>query len=539
MKVTTTGKVSILASAQTAIIGSLWLSQSVYGAPQQNTPKSPNIIFMFADDHAVQAISAFGSKINKTPNIDRIAENGAKFTRNFCANSICSPSRACVITGKHSHMNGVTEWQKFDGSQFTFPKALQAAGYSTGIFGKWHLGSNPTGFDEWMVYPGQGHYYNPVYRTPQGNKKITGYSVDVTTDQALGFLQRSKDSGKPFLLMCQFKAPHRTWMPATRFLHKYDDVTIPEPDTLFDDYSDRASPAAKHRMGIDKHMRMSYDLKVPNAKGKGIYDHGRMTPEQRAAWDAAYGPKNKAFKDANLKGKELVKWKYQRYIKDYLRCIAAVDENVGRILDFLKENGLDKNTIVVYSADQGFYLGEHGWFDKRWMYEESFRMPLIISWPGVIKPGTTISQLTQNIDFAPTFLEAAGLPVPAEIQGVSLIPLFKDPKAPWRDALYYHYYNHGGNKIQPRGEHGVPRHCGVRTERYKLIQYYTTGEWELFDLKNDPEELHSEYDNPEYAAIRKELKSKLDKLVKQYDAPIVEVGKAPDLSRYKTSGKAK
>ncbi len=515
----------------TVALGFAGFCPSAFGAPEALITDRPNILFIFSDDHAVQAISTFGSRINQTPNIDRIAEQGARFTRTFCANSICSPSRACVLTGKHSHMNGVTEWQKFDGSQFTFPKTLQAAGYHTGIFGKWHLKSDPTGFDEWMVYYGQGHYYNPDYKTPEGKKRINGYSVDATTDLALDFIKRNRGSGKPFVAMCQYKAPHRTWMPATRYLKKYDDVTIPEPETLFDDYSARATPAAKHRMGIDKHMRMPYDLKVPNAKGGGIYDHNRMTPKQRTAWDAAYDPKNKAFKEASLSGKELVKWKYQRYIKDYLRCIAAVDENIGRILDYLKAEGLDKNTIVVYSSDQGFYLGEHGWFDKRWMYEESFRMPLVMSWPGVIKPGTTISQLTQNIDFAPTFIEAAGLPVPDEIQGLSLLPLFADASAPWRDALYYHYYNHGGNQLQPRGEHGVPRHHGVRTERYKLIQYYTTGEWELFDLEKDPQEMHSEYDNPEYAPIKKELNLKLDAIIKQYKAPVVEIGKAPNLKR--------
>lgn len=512
-----------------AALGWTGLCQPACGAPEAATPDRPNILFIFSDDHAVQAISAFGSRVNKTPNIDRIANEGARFTRNFCANSICSPSRACVLTGKHSHLNGVTEWQRFDGSQFTFPKALRTAGYRTGIFGKWHLGSDPTGFDEWMVYLGQGHYYNPDYKTHAGKKRITGYSVDVTTDRALDFIKRNRGSDKPFLVMCQYKAPHRTWMPATRYLNKFDGETIPEPDTLFDDYSGRAAPAAKHRMGIDKHMRMDYDLKVPNAKGGGIFDYKRMTPTQRAAWDAAYGPKNRAFKEAKLTGRALVEWKYQRYIKDYLRCIAAVDDNVGRLLDYLKAEGLDKNTIVIYSSDQGFYLGEHGWFDKRWMYEESFRMPLVMRWPGVIKPGTTVSQLTQNIDFAPTFLQAAGLPVPGEIQGASLLPLLKDAGSPWRDALYYHYYNHGGNKLEPRGEHGVPRHHGVRTDRYKLIHYYTSDEWELFDLEKDPQEMHNEYANPEYAATLKELRSKLDQLVKEYDAPVVEIGKAPKL----------
>ncbi len=479
----------------------------------------PNIVFLFSDDHAVQAIGAFGSKVNKTPNIDRIAEGGALFPRNYCANSICSPSRACVLTGKHSHINGVTRWQEFDGSQFTFPKALQKAGYSTAIYGKWHLRSKPTGFDEWMVYQGQGHYYNPDYRTPKGPKRITGYSVEVTTDRALDFIKRHKDDGKPFLVMCQYKAPHRTWMPGPKYLHKYDDVTIPEPSTLFDDYKGRTSLPSKQRMEIDRHMRMDYDLKVPNAKGKGIFDHNRMTPGQRKQWDAAYGPKNKAFKEAHLTGRDLVKWKYQRYMKDYLRCIAAVDDNVGRVLDYLKAEGLDKNTIVVYSSDQGFYTGEHGWFDKRWMYEESYRMPLVMRWPGVIKPGTVVNKLTQNIDFGPTFLEAAGVSVPEDVQGRSMVPILENPDAPWRDALYYHYYDHGG-------EHQVPRHYGVSTDRYKLIHYYTSDEWELFDREKDPHELRSVYDDASYAEVRKELEAKLKELQKLYKTPPVKVGPA-------------
>ena len=495
------------------------LAQPLLAKDAAKTESRPNIVFLFSDDHAVRAISAYANAVNKTPNIDRIAEQGALFVRNYCANSICSPSRACVLTGKHSHLNGVTRWQKFNGGQFTFPKALQKAGYATGMFGKWHLTSDPTGFDEWMVFPAQGHYYNPDYRTPKGNKRIEGYCVDITTGLALDFLKRHKDADKPFLLMCQFKAPHRTWMPATRYLHLYDDVTIPEPPTLFDDYKTRPF-AAKQRMEIDRHMHMGYDLKVPTPSEKRwgrIFDHQRMTPAQRKAWDEAYGPKNKKFKEAHLTGRALVKWKYQRYMKDYLRCIAAVDENVGRILDYLKEQGLDKNTIVVYSSDQGFYTGEHGWFDKRWMYEESYRMPFMLRWPGVVEPGTVIDKLIQNIDFAPTFLEAAGLPAPAEVQGRSLVPILKNPKAPWRDALYYHYYDHGG-------EHQVPRHYGVSTARYKLLRFYTPGQegWELYDREKDPHELRNVYDDPAYAETVKMMKKKLEEVKKLYKAPTDE-----------------
>jgi arylsulfatase A-like enzyme len=487
---------------------------SAWADPESISAKPPHIVFLFSDAHAIQAISAYGSKINKTPNIDRIANEGAIFLRNYCANSICAPSRACVLTGKHSHMNGQrTNFDTFDGAQQTFPKLLQKKGYTTAIFGKWHLKTNPTGFDEWMIYPGQGVYYNPDYITPDGKKKIHGYAVEVTTNLALDYLKRNKD-GKPFLLMCQFKAPHRNWMPGPKYLHMYDDVTIPEPETLFDDYKGREKPASRHRMGIDNDMTFYYDLKVPQKHGR--YDGlmksfmHRMTPDQLAAWKKAYDPKNKIFMESHLEGKDLVRWKYQRYVKDYLRCVAAVDDNVGRILDYLHESGLDKNTIVVYSSDQGFYLGEHGWFDKRWMYEESFRMPLLMRWPGKIKPGTKIDKLTQNIDFAPTLLEAAGANVPKDIQGKSLLPLLSGKDVDWRKSLYYHYYEEGGG-------HGVTRQYGVRTANYKLIHYYAYNKWELFDMKKDPHEMKNLYKNPEYMKIRKDLEAELARLERLYE----------------------
>jgi arylsulfatase A-like enzyme len=474
-----------------------------------NITSHPNIVFIFSDDHACQAISSYGSKVNQTPNIDRIAIEGAIFRNNFCANSICGPSRATILTGKHSHMNGFfNNNDSFDGEQVTFPKLLQKAGYTTAIFGKWHLKSEPTGFDEWMVYPKQGSYYNPDYITPQGKKQLTGYSVKLTTALALDFLKRQNDPDKPFLLMCQYKAPHRNWNPGPKYLTKYDEMTIPEPETLFDDYQGRASPASNHAMGIDKHLRMHRDLKVPHTECK---DWSRMTEDQRKAFAEAYESRNIVFENAELQGTDLIRWKYQRYIKDYLRCIAAVDDNVGRILDYLEKNKLDKNTIVIYSSDQGFYLGEHGWFDKRWMYEESFRMPLIIRWPGKIKPGTIFTQLTQNIDFAPTILEAAGAKVHEDIQGISLMPLIKGEKTDWRKSLYYHYYEHG--------VHGVARHYGVRTERYKLIHFYTTDEWELFDLINDPQEMTSVYYNSAYKKVRKDLEAELNRLRNFYKVP--------------------
>lgn len=471
----------------------------------------PNILFIFSDDHALQAISAYdfrGRHLNKTPNIDRIANEGALFNANYCANSICSPSRATVLTGKHSHLNGVTKWQRFDGSQFTFPKSLHEAGYATALYGKWHLGSDPTGFDDWAIYPGQGNYYNPDYLTPQGKKQFQGYSVDLTTNLALDFLEKQKGSGKPFLLMCQYKAPHRNWMPGPGELDLYRDETFKEPDNLFDDYKDRAGPAAKHRMGIGEHLHMDHDLKFPADR---IMGRDRMSPEQLGKLKAIYQPENEAFAESNPQGHDLVRWKYQRYLRDYLRCVAAVDRNVGRLLAYLDDNGLADQTLVVYSSDQGFFLGEHGWFDKRWMYEESFRMPLMMRWPGVVKAGTKIDKLTQNIDFAPTFLAAAGLKAPAEIQGVNLLPLLKGETVKWRDALYYHYYD-------GPGEHGVAKHYGIRTERYKLIRYYAKADdtWELFDLAEDPLEMKSLHGVPAYAEVESQLKRQLETLKRQY-----------------------
>ncbi len=474
--------------------------------------KQPNILFIFTDDHAAHAISAYGSRVNRTPNMDRIAHEGAILRNCFCGNSICSPSRATVLTGKHSHKNGVTEWQEFDGSQFTFPKLLQANGYSTAIFGKWHLTSEPTGFDEWMVYPGQGHYYNPDLRTPEGMKRVPGYSVEIVTDLSLDFLARQADSDQPFLLMCQYKAPHRTWMPGPDYLDHYEDADLAEPPTLFDDYSHRSSVLKDHKMGIADHLIMHYDLKVPKP-GEGyesVFDFNRMDPEQQAAWMAAYEPRNQAFAAAGLEGDALTRWKYQRYMKDYLRVIDAVDDNIGRLLDHLDRTGLADNTIVVYSSDQGFYLGDHGWYDKRWMYEESLRMPFVIRWPGVIAPGTDIDQLTQNIDFAPTFIEAAGLPVPDEIQGVSMLPVLRGEQTAWRNAVYYHYYN-------DPCEHGVARHYGIRTEDLKLIYFYGADEWDMFDLERDPQELTSVYHDPAYAETRDMLKRQLVALREHYD----------------------
>ena len=369
----------------------------------------PNILFVFTDDHAYQAISAYGSMINHTPHLDRIARDGMRFDRALVTNSICAPSRAVILTGKYSHLNGVLNNRlEFDGSQQTFPKLLQAAGYQTAIFGKWHLKTAPTGFDAWEVLPGQGAYYNPDMRVGPADtrRRHEGYATDIVTDLSLEWLKERRDPDKPFMLMSQHKAPHRNWMPGPEHLALFDGQHIWEPPTLFDDYLGRASPAAKNRMEISRHMTLASDLKVAPPPGTPEDDrqlqqwkrmHGRLTPEQQAVWDAAYGPKNREFWEANPQGKDLIRWKYQRYIKDYLRCIASVDDNVGRLLRYLDETGLAENTVVIYSSDQGFYLGEHGWFDKRWMYRESLRTPLLVRWPGVVRRGSANSDLVSTL----------------------------------------------------------------------------------------------------------------------------------------------
>jgi arylsulfatase A-like enzyme len=481
----------------------------------------PNIVFIFSDDHATQAISAYGSRINQTPNIDRIANEGAIFLNSFCTNSICAPSRAVVLTGKHSHINGKIDngaRDPFDMSQPTFNKMLQAAGYETAMIGKWHLRSEPEGFDFWKVLPGQGHYYNPDFRTPAGDEQIEGYVTEIVTDLSLDWLQNGRDGEKPFLLMCQHKAPHRNWMPGPDHLMTYEGIDIPEPPTLLDDYSGRAFPAGDQEMSIRDHMMPAYDLKikpenpeVPGDIGNLARTYDRMTDAQKADWDAAYDPRNAAFYAANPQGDDLVRWYYQRYIKDYLRCIAGIDDSIGRVLDYLDESGLAENTLVIYSSDQGFYLGEHGWYDKRWMYEESLEMPFVARWPGRIPAGTRVPQLIQNIDYAPTFLELAGETVPADIQGNSLLGLMAgETPSDWRDSIYYHYYEYP----EP---HRVAPHYGVRTDRHKLIYYYETEEWELFDLVDDPQEMRSVYDAPERAELVATLKAELRRLREHYE----------------------
>lgn len=481
--------------------------------------RRPNVLFMFSDDHAWQAVSAYGGNLNQTPNIDRIAREGMLFNNCVVTNSICAPSRATILTGKYSHLNGVLDNAlTFDGSQQTFPKLMRNAGYQTALYGKWHLKSDPTGFDSWEVLPGQGNYYNPDFLTPQGRKRREGYTTDITVDLSLDWLKNGRDPNKPFLLMCQQKAPHRNWMPGPDHLTRYEDVKIPEPPNLFDDYRNRATPAAKNLMEIDRHMTLSGDLKLhplpdppPDAKAF-LGEYQRMSVSQRRMWDAVYKRRTEEFLRTNPTGKDLVRWKYQAYMKDYLRCIASVDDNVGRMLRYLDSEGLAEDTIVVYSSDQGFYLGEHGWFDKRWIYEESMRTPLVARWPGVTRPGSKCDLMVSNLDFGETFLDAAGAPVPADMQGRSFAPLLKgETPADWRKSFYYHYYE--------ENVHGVARHYGVRTSRYTLAHYYASDEWELFDREKDPRQMRNVYGRGEYARAQQELKTELARLRKELKVP--------------------
>ena len=511
--------------------------------------KRPNIIFIMADDHATQAISVYGHPISQlapTPNIDRIANEGAIFKNNFCTNSICGPSRAVILTGKHSHINGFKmNGDRFDGSQQTFPKLLKNAGYKTAVIGKWHLHGIPEGFDYWNILQDQGNYYNPnfVAVNPETKKvdttMIQGYATDIVTEDAIRYLEKIKDDTAPFMMMVQHKAPHRNWMPALRHVNKYDNVKFPVPDTYFTDHEgSMASKEQSQTIYVD--MYEGHDLKMTKKKGNPELAHNpwktdfeRMTPEQRADWDKAYQPKNDAFHDANLSGKDLDLWKLQRYLQDYLATIAAVDEGVGKILDYLKANNLEENTIVVYTTDQGFYLGEKGWFDKRFMYEESLGMPMLMKFPGAIKPGTEVTALTQNLDFAETFLDFAQVEIPNDMQGKSLKPLLTNTieDEDFRDAIYYHYYDFPAF-------HMVKKMYGVRTKRYKLIHVYDDiDEWELYDLETDPSEINNVINDENYDAIEVKLRERLNQLQTEYkvtDEEFKQASKAQIKRSYKS-----
>jgi arylsulfatase A-like enzyme len=496
---------------------------------KQTEAVRPNIIFIMSDDHAYQAISAYMDHLIETPNIDRIASEGMLFSNACVTNSICAPSRAVIFTGKHSHLNGkIDNRVPFDTTQVTFPQLLQQGGYQTAIFGKLHFGNNPKGFDQFKILPGQGSYYNPDFVTKdEGKIRVEGYTTDIITDFTLDWLKEEREPGKPFFLAFWHKAPHREWLPPERHYKEYIQKTFPEPETLFDDYEGRGSAAKEAEMNLLTHMNWAGDSKIyPEVMDElGIPETsnwdkrafegtvGRMTPEQRAAWDAVYGPMNEDFKKRypSMTEKEKMQWRYQRYMQDYLGSIAAVDDNVGRLLDYLDENGLAENTLVVYTSDQGFYLGEHGWFDKRFIYEESFKTPLLARWPGVIDPGSASDQMVQNLDFAQTILDAAGVSAPSDMQGESLIPLFKGEDENWdRDAVYYHYYEYPA-------VHMVKRHYGIVTREYKLAHfYYDVDEWELYDRHKDPQEMLNVYDDPAYADIVLELKTKLAELRVKY-----------------------
>lgn len=500
---------------------------SIYSFKPKQKNKRPNIVFIMSDDHAYQAISAYDNRLISTPNIDRIAKRGMLFTNASVTNSICAPSRATILTGKHSHINGkVDNVSPFDTTNVTFPQLLQQAGYQTAMFGKLHFGNNPKGFDQFKILPDQGSYYNPDFITKnEGNIKVKGYVTDIITDFTLGWLKNERDKEKPFMLMYLHKAPHRSWLMAERHMKEFTNKSFPEPETLFDTHE--GMPAAKAaEMKIHGNMAWAGDSKVyPDMMDElGLKDIGfdkfryraevgRLTPEQKANFDAAYKPVMDEFKKRypKMTDKDLAKWRYQRYMQDYLGTIKSVDENVGRVLDYLEANDLMDNTIIVYTSDQGFYLGEHGWFDKRFVYNESFKTPLLVSWPNRIKAGTKSDALVQNLDFAQTFLDAAGVKQPTDMQGVSMMPVLTGNMKNWkRDAVYYHYYEHPS-------EHNVNRHYAVITKQYKLIHHYFDMDyWELIDLKKDPKEQHNYYNDPAYAKIRKNLHKRLDELRIQY-----------------------
>lgn len=456
-------------------------------AQQQKAQQHPNIVYIMCDDHAYQCISAYGSALSKlapTPNIDRLAERGMRFDRAFVENSLSTPSRACLMTGQYSHQNGQRQLgEGIDTTRTFFTELLQEAGYQTAVVGKWHMGCDPKGFDYYHVYNDQGQYWNPQYRGTDTNNEFVveeGYSTDLTTDHALDFIEH-RDPSKPFCLLLHHKAPHRNWQANLKYLGMYDDVEFPMPENFYDDYATRGSAARTQKMSVTRDMRWEQDFKVPemldlnNPDSQDSYNAlmgeiNRMTPEQRSAWGRYYFPRNRRLLEAQLKGKDLDNWKYQVYIRDYMSVIASVDESVGRVLDYLDKNGLTDNTMIVYTSDQGFYMGEHGWFDKRFMYEESLRTPLIVSYPGHTKPGSVCNRLVQNIDYAPTFLALAGVKQPKDMPGRSLVPVLAngDNVKNWRQSIYYHYYDYPTY-------HMVRKHDGVRTDRYKLIHFYGKG----------------------------------------------------------------
>lgn len=452
-------------------------------AQTQRAARRPNIVFIMTDDHAAHAISAYGSKLIQTPNIDRLAREGLKFENCFVTNSICTPSRAAILTGKYAHQNGVPVFNHIDNTQPMLPKYLQTAGYHTGMVGKWHLGGNdpkrpdegkPAGFDYWNILPGQGAYFDPVMIENGERKKLSGYTTDIITDLSMNFV-KNRPQDKPFFLMYHHKAPHRNWQPDEKHRKQYENYEPPIPATFDDDYKGKSDAARQSTMHIDT------DLTETDTKVKP---------------------------PAGLSGAELKRWKFKRYMQDYLACVQSVDDNIGRFLEFLDKSGLAENTIVMYTSDQGFFLGEHNFYDKRFMYEESLRMPFLIRWPGKIKPGSVSKDIILNVDFAPMMLDAAGVKVPADMQGRSFLPLLsgRTPKG-WRTSMYYRYYH--------PGHHNVAPHYGIRTHRYKLIYFNKLNQWELYDLLKDPIEMNNVYSDPAYQKIVVQLKVEMNRLRKE------------------------
>jgi arylsulfatase A-like enzyme len=512
-----------------ALLVAAWL---VLSAPPAATQHRPNIVLMFADDHAAHALSAYrahlsyGADLPPTPNLDRLAAEGMLFTNAFVTNSICGPSRAAVLTGQYGHLNGVmTNEAPLHPTHTTFPALLGDAGYRTALFGKWHLHSEPSGFDHYEILAGQGPYYNPALITDGDTTRHEGYTNDIITERALEWMGANGSGGldasggddtrpagadgepprdSPFLMMLHFNAPHRYWDPGPDQLGLFRDTVLPEPATLWDDGSGRAFRTRDIEMTIAQDL-FDRDLK--------LITPDNLTPAQLEAWQAVYGPENEAYRAVNLEGDAATAWKYQRFISDYMRAVLALDDAVGNVMDGLDRLGLADNTVLVYTSDQGFFLGDHGWFDKRWMYEESLRTPLLVRWPGAVQPGSVNTDLVMNLDLAQTFLDIGGAPAPTSMQGASIVPLLRgETPADWRNAIYYQYFAYPD-------WHMVHRQYGVRTHRYKLIHYYEVGEWEMFDLARDPGEMRSVYADPQYAVIVDELKARLLELRETYDVP--------------------